>query len=104
MLDLLEASHFIPLTRKSCTLHLGDGRALQMIVDEVVSKPQSRNPYTTGRIPFSVYLTAVDASDFLEGPCALDLENFERLEGIHVSRVAPLGRDPAKAYYQIIFN
>jgi hypothetical protein len=106
MLEQLDASHFSALTGKVCDLHLQDGSILQVMVDSVSTKPQARNPYapTTQRMPFSVTLTAVGPTAFAEGPCAIDLETFGRADGIYVSRVAALGRDPNGAYYQIIFN
>lgn len=106
MLDLVDASHFNPLTGKVCDVHLPNGSILPMQVDCVTAKPQSRNPYApaTRRMPFSVGLTATQTTEFVEGPCVIDLENFGRLEGVFVARVAPLGRDPNGAYYQIVFN
>lgn len=87
-------------------MQLPDGSKLQVLVDNVSIKPQCRNPYAaeTQRLPFSVGLTSIEATDFVEGYCSLELENFGLLEGVSVSRVAPLGRDPNLAYYQIIFN
>ena len=106
MLEQLDASHFSPLTGKVCDLHLQDGSVLPVMVDSVSTKPQARNPYApeTQRMPFAVTLTAIGPTEFAEGPCTLDLENFGRVEGVYVSRVAALGRDPNGAYYQIIFN
>lgn len=106
MLELVDFSHFNALSGEVCDLHLQDGSILPVLVDCVTSKPQSRNPYApaTQRMPFSVYLTATQPTEFIDGPCTIDLENFGRLEGVFVSRVAPLGRDPKVAYYQIVFN
>lgn len=106
MLERVEAAHFDPLTGKVCDLHLPDGSTLPVLIDSVTGKPQSRNPYAadTQRMPFSVSLTAQCATGFIEGPCALDLDILGRVDGLYVSRVAPLGRDPAGAYFQIMFN
>jgi len=106
MLELLDASHFSALAGKACDLRLQDGSVLPVRVDSVSTKPQARNPYApeTQRMPFAVTLTAIGPTEFAEGPCAIDLEHFGRVEGVYVSRVAALGRDPNGAYYQIIFN
>jgi hypothetical protein len=105
MLDRIEASDFSPSTGKICSLHLPDGKILPVLIDNVTEKPQCRNPYAQEgqRLPFSVSLTAQQATDFTEGECNIELEG-KRLTGVGVSRVAPLGRDPMFAYYQIIFN
>ncbi len=105
MLDLVQASVFTPFVGKILDLQLEDGSLLSVLLDTLREKAEYRNPYApeTTRLPFAVYLTAQQATDFLEGPCSIDLGDV-RLEGIHVSRVAALGRDPNGAYYQIIFN
>jgi hypothetical protein len=106
MLEQVDAAHFTPFTGKMCDLRLADGSILPMLIDCVTCKPLARNPYAaeTQRLPFSVTLTATRATDFIEGPCSIELDNFGRLEGVYVSRVASLGRDPNGAYYQIVFN
>ena len=106
MLERIDASHFSPSTGKVCAMQLPDGSRLQVLVDSVSVKPQYRNPYApeTQRLPFSVALISIGATDFVEGQCSLELEDFGLLEGVSVSRVAPLGRDPNVAYYQIVFN
>jgi hypothetical protein len=106
MLDTVEAAHFTPLTGKVCNLHMADGAILPVLVDCVTSKPQSRNPYApeAQRMPFSVSLSAQQATDFVEGECTIELTTLGRLESVYISRVAPLGRDPSGAYFQIVFN
>jgi hypothetical protein len=106
MLERIEASDFTPSTGKVCALHLPDGSRLPVLLDEVTVKAQYRNPYAKEgqRLPFIVTLTAQQGTDFIDGPCAFEFEDSRRLEGIDVSRLAPMGRDPAFAYYQIIFN
>lgn len=49
-------------------------------------------------------LTALEPTTFTDGPCALDLPELGRVEGICVGRMAALGRDHAGAYFQINFN
>jgi hypothetical protein len=105
MLEHVQASAFIPFTGKTFTLQLEDGSILPVMVDSVREKAEFRNPYAseTQRLPFAVYITAQQATGFLEGPCTVELGEV-RFEGVYVSRVAALGRDPNSAYYQIIFN
>jgi hypothetical protein len=106
MLEQVDASHFNPFIGKTCDLQLADGSILPVLIDCVTSKPLSRNPYAAEaqRLPFSVTLTATRATDFIEGSCSIELANFGRLDGVYVSRVAPLGRNPNGAYYEIVFN
>lgn len=106
MLELVDAAYFTPSTGQLCTLQLPDGSALPVLVDSVNVKAHYRNPYAPEqqRLPFIVTLTAQQATDFLEGPCAIDLPQRERLEGVYISRLAPLGRDPAGAYFQVVFS
>ncbi|GLS06307.1 hypothetical protein GCM10007860_34850 [Chitiniphilus shinanonensis] len=102
MLHRIEASHFQPLVGTTCTLALPDGRALAVRVEQVDLKPLSQMPGS--RMPFAVALTAPDGTDFVHGPCALDLPALGRLEGMFVSRVPALGRDERAAYFQVVFN
>jgi hypothetical protein len=106
MLEQVDASDFTPLTGKRCDLTLADGSILPVLINGVAIKPLARNPYATEtqRLPFSVTMTATRETDFIEGPCSISLDNFGCLEGVYVSRVASLGRDPNGAYYQIVFN
>jgi hypothetical protein len=106
MLEHIDISDFAAVSGKISTLHLPDGSTLSVKIDNLTSKPQSRNPYApdTQRIPFSVNMTAQQATDFIGGPCAIDIDPSVRIEGVYVSRVAPLGRDPAGAYFEVVFN
>lgn len=106
MLDRLEASHFAPLLAQPQQLILPDGSALPVRVDGVHENPRSRMPQAgaESRMPFTVTLTALEPTAFIDGPCAIDLPALGRLEGIWVNRMAALGRDHAGAYFQIIFN
>ncbi len=105
MLEHVQASVFTPFIGKTFNLHLEDGSILPALVDVVREKAEFRNPYApeTQRLPFAVYITAQQATAFSEGPCTVDLGEVQ-LEGVYVSRVASLGRDPNGAYYQIVFN
>ncbi|HWW04668.1 DUF6916 family protein [Collimonas sp.] len=106
MLELVDAAYFSPSTGKVCAMQLPDGSMLPVLVDSVNVKSQYRNPYAPEqqRLPFIVTLTAQQTTAFIEGPCAIDLEQRGRLEEVYVLRVAPLGRDPAGAYFQIVFS
>ena len=106
MLELVDAAYFNPSTGKVCALRLPDGSILPVLVDSVNVKAQYRNPYAPEqeRLPFIVTLTAQQTTGFIEGPCAIDLEQRGRLEGVYVSRLAPLGRDPGGAYFQMVFS
>ncbi len=106
MLDRLNAARFLPSEGRVCALHLPDGSSLPIMIDSVSEKPQYRNPYAPEgqRLPFSIAFTAQKPTHFEDGICALELVDGEKIEGIFVSRVAPLGRDPALAYFQLIFN
>jgi len=106
MLDRIQASDFSHATGKICTLHLPDGSALAVLLDTVTVKEQYRNPYAKEgtRLPFIANLIAQQPTEFVEGNCDFEFEDGSRIDGIDVSRVAPLGRDPMVAYYQIIFN
>ena len=106
MLEQLDASHFHPLLGKIYSLQTTDGSTLQVVIDKVEKNPQARNPFADKitREPFSVYVTSTETTKFEGGLCTFELENVGKIEGLHLSRVASLGRDSSKAYYQIVFN
>lgn len=106
ILELVDAAYFIPSTGQVCALQLPDGSMLPVLVDSVNVKAQYRNPYAPEqhRLPFIVTLSAQQATGFVEGPCAIDLVQRGRLDDVYVSRLAPLGRDPAGAYFQMVFS
>lgn len=106
MLDRLEATHFAPLQAQPQRLTLPDGSALSVRVDGVSENPRSRMPDAPAgrRTPFTVTLTALEPTAFIDGLCAIDLPELGRVEGIWVGRMAALGRDHAGAYFQIVFN
>lgn len=106
MLDRLAAAHFTPLLAQPQRLTLPDGSTLPVRIDSVSEHPRSRMPGAPAerRTPFTVTLTALAPTAFTDGLCAIDLPELGRVEGIGVGRLAALGRDPAGAYFQIIFN
>jgi hypothetical protein len=106
MLDRLEASHFTPLLEQAQALVLPDGSALAVRVDSVRENALARMPDAPAdrRMPFTVTLTALQPTTFIDGPCAMDLPGLGRVDGIWIGRMAALGRDHTGAYFQIVFN
>lgn len=105
MLERIDASHFEQFQNEVQDFLLVDGSALRLRIDSITLKPLSRLPANSnGRVPFTVNLTALESTRFIEGPCTLELAGVGRVENIIVSRQAALGRDPRFCYFQIIFN
>ena len=104
MLESLEVSHFEPLQGHPQAFETVDGNTLELYVEAVTVKPQSRPAGDGGRMPFTVSLSARAPTRFVEGLCAVELPGIGRVENILVSRQAALGRDPQQAYFQILFN
>lgn len=104
MLERIEASHFEQLRGNAHRFEITEGGALELRIDAVTRKPLSRIPGSEGREPFTVNLTSVSPTRFVEGLCAAELPGIGRVENIRVSRQAALGRDPQLAYFQIMFN
>jgi hypothetical protein len=106
MLDRLEATHFIQLVDQPHQLTLPDGRTLAVRIDNVREQPLARMPDApkNRRLPFSVTLTALEPTNFVDGLCALELPGLGWVRDIWVGRMAALGRDHTGAYFQIVFN
>lgn len=106
MLDRLDAKHFIPLVGQPHQLTLPDGHTLAVRIDSVREQPLARMPDAPAdrRQPFSMTLTALEPTDFVDGPCAMDLPELGCVRDIWIGRMAALGRDHAGAYFQIVFN
>jgi hypothetical protein len=106
MLDRLTANDFSQATGTTCKLVTPDGSEVAVVVDTVSEKPQYANPYMdkTRRAPFMVTMTSCAPTNFCDGSCDVIFSDGKRLAGIDVLRVAPLGRDPQLAYYQMLFN
>ncbi|HEX7644031.1 MAG TPA: hypothetical protein VF472_17650 [Burkholderiaceae bacterium] len=104
MLDQADAEQFSPLTGQACTMSLPDGSSLTVQIEGTWLSPKARNPHAASpRTPFTLGLVA-EANEFVAGPCHLRHQDRALLENAYVSRVAPAGRDPSKAYYEVIFN
>ena len=56
------------------------------------------------RMPFSVELSSLQPTEFVDGLCAFELPELGRVDDIFVSRVPPMGRNPKLAYFHITFN
>lgn len=104
-LDRVTAEYFTPLIGTAGFLLLPSGAQMAVVIDSVRMAPLSRRSDVPAehRIPFSVFLTAVDPGTFVDGLCEMDCASG-RLKELFVSRVTPAGRDPACGYYQVIFN
>lgn len=105
MLDQLTAADFSHAAGTTCKLVV-EGGEFAVVIDTVTEKPQFANPYVSQerRTPFLITLRSIAPSGFCDGTCDIVFADGKRLAGIDVSRVAPLGRDPQLAYYQMIFN
>ncbi|SDS35734.1 hypothetical protein SAMN05216598_1330 [Pseudomonas asplenii] len=103
MLQQVSSEHFQWLLDQTCPLHLPDGSVLPVQVEAVALHPQSRLPENS-RMPFSVQLHSLQPTDFIDGLCGLELPQMGRVEDIFVSREPSLGRDPARGYFNIVFN
>jgi hypothetical protein len=106
MLDRIEAKHFVALGDQPQRLILPGGQPLLVRIDAVSEQPNARMPHAPAgqRMPFVVTLTALEPTTFIDGACALELPGLGNVQDIWVGRMASLGRDPAGAYFQIVFN
>ncbi|MFJ2479368.1 DUF6916 family protein [Pseudomonas sp. NPDC087598] len=103
MLQSVKSQHFQALLGRIGTLYLPDGGTLQIHIGELEEKPLAKMRYSE-RMPFCVELNTLAPTEFVDGLCALELPELGRVEGIFVSRVPPMGRDPAMAYFHVTFN
>lgn len=103
MLRSIESQQFQALLEHTTQLHLPDGQVLEVRVESVSENPRARMPESP-RMPFSVALSSLAPSEFVHGLCAIELADRQRLEGLFVSRVPALGRNPELAYLDLVFN
>ncbi|MGY1451075.1 DUF6916 family protein [Pseudomonas chlororaphis] len=103
MLHLLQSEHFQPLLGQTCNLLLPDGSVLPVHIESIKDTPQSRMP-NSPRMPFCVELNSLAPTVFVDGLCDLELPGVGHLQGMFVSRVPALGRDPTLGYFYIAFN
>jgi hypothetical protein len=103
MLQQVQHHHFQTLLGKTGTLRLPDGSDLLIHIDSLEETPRSRMP-NSERMPFRVEFNSLRSTDFVDGLCALELPELGQVEGIFVSRVPAMGRDPGVGYFYIAFN
>lgn len=103
MLNTITLEHFRQIQGTTCVLQLDDGSALPVTIDDVREKPLARMS-DTSRMPFTVTMTSLAPSEFIDGQCTIELPDAGHVPGIFVSRVPALGRDESLAYYHISFN
>ncbi|OYQ16576.1 hypothetical protein B7L09_16470 [Pseudomonas mandelii] len=103
MLQLVQSQHFQTLLGKTGTLRLPDGSELPIHIDTLEETPRSQMPKSE-RMPFSVGVNSLEPTAFVDGLCTLELPELGQVEGIFVSRVPAMGRDPGKGYFYIAFN
>jgi len=106
MLHLISADHFRQLQGQVCEFATDSGETLLLRVDSVDLKPNARMPSaaTQTRMPFSVGLTAVQATGFMDGACTVQLPQLGQVSQLMLLREAALDRDPGQHYFQILFN
>ncbi|MBT2340733.1 MULTISPECIES: DUF6916 family protein [Pseudomonas] len=103
MLQAVHSHHFQPLLGRTSSLILPDGSCLPIRIETLEETPRARMP-NTERMPFSVEFNSLQATEFVDGLCALEVPELGRLEGVFVSRTPPMGRDPTVGYFYIAFN
>ena len=103
MLQEVHSHHFQPLLGQTSDLTLPDGSRLPVRIEALEETPRAKMP-NAQRMPFSVEFNSLETTDFVDGLCALDVPELGRLEGVFVSRIPPMGRDPTVGYFYIAFN
>ncbi|MDI1332879.1 hypothetical protein [Pseudomonas sp.] len=103
MLQQVQSQHFKTLLGKTGSLRLPDGSKLSIHIDTLEETPHSRMP-NSERVPFSVEFNSLEPTAFVDGLCTLELPMLGQVQGIFVSRVPAMGRDPDMGYFYIAFN
>jgi hypothetical protein len=103
MLQHLTGEQFQPLLDQPHSMRLPDGQELPIQIHAIAERPRSRLS-DTHRMAFSVQLRSLAPTDFIDGPCSLQLSATQRLEDVFVSREPAMGRDERFGYYCIVFN
>jgi hypothetical protein len=106
MLNAVKADHFQALIGQPFEVMPEGCGSVCLTVESVRHHPATRFPDDPPdmREPFSVILTATKEVGLVDSLCTLTLPDLGKLDQVQVSRIAPLSRDPSKAYFQIIFN
>jgi len=103
MLLQVQSRHFQPLLGQISSLTLPDGSTLPVRFETLEQAPRAKMP-SAERMPFSVEFNSLQSTDFVDGLCELEVPELGRLEGVFVSRIPPMGRDPTVGYFYIAFN
>ncbi|WHS60592.1 hypothetical protein [Pseudomonas sp. G2-4] len=103
MLQQVHSRHFQPLLGQASSLTLPDGSQLPVRFENLEETPRAKMP-NAERMPFSVELNSLGSTAFVDGLCGLEVPGLGRLEGVFVSRIPPMGRDPTLGYFYIAFN
>ncbi|STR45050.1 hypothetical protein [Iodobacter fluviatilis] len=111
MLGNVCAEDFLPLLGKVCYFKTEHLAPVAMQIDAVTMRPETKLPsyLNSERLPFMVELSSAGAINMIDatGTLALPAEETEadkQLHSVWIGRVAPLGRDPTLAYFQLLFN
>ncbi|MBC3386481.1 hypothetical protein [Pseudomonas sp. SWRI179] len=103
MLQQVHSRHFQPLLGRTGSLTLPDGSCLPVHFETLEESPRAKMP-NTARMPFSVEFNSLEGTEFVDGLCALEVPELGKIEGVFVSRIPPMGRDPTLGYFYIAFN
>ncbi|MCM2462483.1 MULTISPECIES: DUF6916 family protein [unclassified Pseudomonas] len=103
MLQQVHSRHFQPLLGQTGSLTLPDGSCLPVRFETLEESPRAKMP-NTARMPFSVEFNSLEGTEFVDGLCALEVPELGKIEGVFVSRIPPMGRDPTLGYFYIAFN
>ncbi|MEN2398102.1 DUF6916 family protein [Pseudomonas halotolerans] len=103
MLLQVHSHHFQALLGQTSSLTLPDGSTLPVRFETLEQAPRAKMP-SAERMPFSVEFNSLQSTDFVDGLCGLEVPELGRLEGVFVSRIPPMGRDPTVGYFYIAFN
>ncbi|MCJ8203320.1 hypothetical protein [Pseudomonas sp. RGM2987] len=103
MLQEVHSHHFQPLLGQTRNLTLPDGSRLPVRIESLEQTPRAKMP-NAQRMPFSVEFNSLETTEFVDGLCTLEVPGLGRLEGLFVSRIPPMGRDPTVGYFYIAFN
>ncbi|WP_024619662.1 DUF6916 family protein [Pseudomonas kilonensis] len=103
MLQQVHSRHFQPLLGQTGRLTLPDGSCLPVRFETLEETPRAKMP-NTERMPFSVEFNSLESTAFVDGLCGLEVPELGKIEGVFVSRIPPMGRDPTLGYFYIAFN
>ena len=103
MLQQVNSHHFQALLGQTHSLTLPDGSRLPVRIETLDETPRAKMPHSE-RMPFCVEFNSLQPTEFVDGLCSLEVPELGTLEEVFVSRIPPMGRDPALGYFYIAFN